>query len=103
MKGAPPAAGHLFWAAKKGSLEEVRALLQSGLDPSQGMGTDYYFGTKETPLTAAAKEGHVEVLRALLADDRVVESLPDALLHSAREGHVEVVKVEGLALYLRRD
>ena len=51
----------LTWAASQGDLNEVRALIASGVEP----GTADYDG--RTPLHLAAAEGQTEVVRYLLA------------------------------------
>ena len=51
----------LTWAASQGDLNEVRALIATGIEP----GTADYDG--RTPLHLAAAEGQTEVVRYLLA------------------------------------
>ena len=51
----------LTWAASQGDLNEVRALIASGVKP----GTADYDG--RTPMHLAAAEGHTEIVRYLLA------------------------------------
>ena len=81
----------LSWAAGKGHVEVVRALLAAGVDSDSRDVFD------RTPLLWAAGGGHVEVVRALLAtgvepDSRdIFDRTP--LSGAARGGYIEVVRV----------
>lgn len=59
----------IFNAVTNGDLDEVKRLLESGLDPSlkdsEGM----------TPLHFAADRGHIEILRVLLRSGAPVDSI----------------------------
>jgi glutaminase len=78
----------LTWAASQGDLNEVRALIATGVDP----GTADYDG--RTPLHLAAAEGQVEVVRYLLAagaDPRPVDRWGGTPLSDAESnGHTEI-------------
>ena len=78
----------LTWAASQGDLDEVRALVASGVEP----GTADYDG--RTPLHLAAAEGQAEVVRYLLAagaDPRPVDRWGGTPLSDAEAGgHTEI-------------
>jgi glutaminase len=78
----------LTWAASQGDLDEVRALLASGVEP----GTADYDG--RTPLHLAAAEGQTEVVRYLLAagaDPRPVDRWGGTPQSDAEAGgHAEI-------------
>lgn len=55
-------------------------------------------GFEDAPLTVAAREGHMEIVRLLLNQSQIHIRLPDedgltALMFAASEGHVEVVEL----------
>jgi glutaminase len=78
----------LTWAASQGDLNEVRALLATGLEP----GTADYDG--RTPLHLAAAEGQLDVVRYLLAagaHSRPVDRWGGTPLSDAEgNGHTEI-------------
>lgn len=78
----------LTWAASQGDLDEVRALIATGVEP----GTADYDG--RTPLHLAAAEGQTDVVRYLLAagaDPRPVDRWGGTPLSDAEgNGHTEV-------------
>ena len=81
----------LTWAASQGDLDEVRALIATGVAP----GTADYDG--RTPLHLAAAEGQTEVARYLLAagaDPRPVDRWGGTPLSDAEAGgHAEVAEL----------
>ena len=78
----------LTWAASQGDLNEVRALIASGVEP----GTADYDG--RTPLHLAAAEGQTEIVRYLLAagaDPRPVDRWGGSPQSDAETGgHTEI-------------
>jgi glutaminase len=78
----------LTWAASQGDLDEVRALVASGVEP----GTGDYDG--RTALHLAAAEGRLEVVRYLLATGTDPEPVDrwggTPLTDAERGGHTEV-------------
>ncbi|KAJ3279991.1 hypothetical protein HK104_001014 [Borealophlyctis nickersoniae] len=75
----------LIWAAKKGHLEVVRWVLQSGAD---------VHAKDDAALRAAAGKGHLDVVRLLLASGANVHAHHDmAFLSAVKEGHLEMVRL----------
>jgi len=85
---------YLLDAAGNGDLETLRDLLEV-----EDINVNYQNRYNNTALTLAAHEGHLEIVKALLADKRIeVNEIGDydessALILAAREGHLEIVKV----------
>jgi len=90
----------LCWAASQGDLDEVRALIASGVDPNIG---DY---DGRTALHLAASEGHCEVVAYLL--DHSVEPSPvdrwggTPVADAARGGYQDIVDLLETRLTGRR-
>lgn len=92
----------LFYAARAGAYESVYHLI------GQGANVNYANLSRETPMHAAASQGHFEVLRLLQANgarhDRSTSGLWMPLHHAVRFGHVQVAKYLlqlGTPLYVR--
>lgn len=84
-------AASLSKAAKKGRIEQVKALIEAGAD------VDERSRGGNTPLYYAAQKGHAEVVRLLVeagADVDVDNDFGSTPLHVAsRGGHVEVIRL----------
>ena len=80
----------LVIAAAQGDADEVRRLLDEGVDPNVGRLSD-----RATPLVFAAQDGHTEVVRILLdagaSADLQVEGGLTGLMLAAQNGHSDVV------------
>ncbi len=82
----PALLGHLLInAAENGNLSNVKALLAKGADPN-------FKNEYKTPLNMAAREGYLEVVKALLAQAARDED-GAALAVSYEEGHSEIEKL----------
>ncbi|KAK4209931.1 ankyrin repeat protein [Rhypophila decipiens] len=85
----------LFWSAERGYPRIVTALLQAGGNPNvRQILTDRLFD--QTPLTIASKNGHIDCVRALLADPRTDINLQGtrgrtALSYACHAGHKAIV------------
>ena len=87
----------LLWgAAKVGDRDAVRMLLGEGADREWCQsGGDSYWAEKPNPLCVAAKEGHQEVVKEMLSDDKrtrermAIKALPFA----AGSGHEDMVEL----------
>ncbi|KAL3487501.1 ankyrin repeat-containing domain protein [Aspergillus germanicus] len=83
----------LWWACRGGHLEIVQALLCRKGNVAVNSAADY----NETPLFIAAFWNHVDVVKTLLADDRVDPNLVagwtvTALMMACKKGHEQVVR-----------
>ena len=87
----------LLWgAAKVGDRDAVRMLLGEGADREWCQsGGDSFRAEKPNPLCVAAKEGHQEVVKEMLSDDkRIRERMAmKALPFAAGSGHEDVVEL----------
>lgn len=61
----------LVWAALRGHVETTKALVRASADPEYGADRGY-----RTALTAAATEGHVHVVRQMVADGTKANARP---------------------------
>ena len=87
-----PDGADLCSAAEAGNIEKVRLMLAAGINPNSAT------KSSETPLCMAAREGHAEVVKLLLAAPGIDVNKAYAagwtpLSWAAREGHAEVVKL----------
>lgn len=86
FSGGPPASKNIADAVLVGNLETVKALLDSGVDPS-------YQNNKA--LILAAQYGHLEIFKLLLEDARVDPSDQnnEAIIKAAQSGHLDIFKL----------
>ncbi|RYP13405.1 hypothetical protein DL767_010763 [Monosporascus sp. MG133] len=86
--GQPP----LLWASENGDTEMIKLLLDNGIDMAASN------NGKRTPLVAASDEGHVDVVRLLLATSKIDVNSKDSesgrtpLMAASDKGHVDVVR-----------
>lgn len=79
----------LYYAASKNRVKIAKLLLDKGANPSA-----YQIDGVSSPVVAAVRGGHIDVLRLLVAagaDPTAVGSHTNPLLEAASEGHVDVV------------
>ena len=96
-----PDANKLNRFAKSGDTEGVRLCLRLGVDPNAPEKWGWYNSDGQTPLTAAALFGHLEVARLLLksgADPNLRDSGPEypaetPLSRAAMHGHLEFCRI----------
>lgn len=84
--------------AERGDLENVRRLLQTGLDPDEIIHIHTSIETmKDSALYAAAGAGHVAVAKELIAGGATVDIVLDdaytPLLHAAMNGQADMVQL----------
>ncbi|KAM7192205.1 hypothetical protein V8F33_008479 [Rhypophila sp. PSN 637] len=85
----------LFWSAERGYPRIVTVLLQAGGNPNvRQILTDRLFD--QTPITIASKNGHIDCVRALLADPHTDINLQGtrgrtALSYACHAGHKAIV------------
>jgi ankyrin repeat protein len=92
----------LFWAARMGSRDAAELLLRNGAVPDS-MTVD-----QQTPLSVAAQQGHLDIVKLLLADERTdvnlrVKSGRSSLSWAAGNGHLPVVQFLKDFKYCRLD
>ena len=85
----------LHEASHRNDVRSVKLLLAAGADPNCRSSRDTRCAS---PLSLAAEEGHLAVLRALLQCERTSVDLRDlhgwtALARAARHGHTEIIEV----------
>ncbi|MCP4745826.1 MAG: ankyrin repeat domain-containing protein [Desulfobacteraceae bacterium] len=82
---------HLFDAIKKGNDKWVNKWLDAGADVNQAN------RWHQTPLSKAAKNGHIEIVESLLSHrnsrDKIDVNLRHPLYEAARYGHIEIVRL----------
>ncbi len=81
----------LYWASRNGNYESVIRLLQTAVEP------DSKLIDRQSPLCIAAQLGHLEVVKALVADDRVNFNFEgrdrrSPLSMAAGSGNIELAK-----------
>ena len=82
----------LYWASRNGNYQSVTRLLQTAVEPESKL------IDRQSPLCIAAQLGHLEVVKALLADDRVNVNFEgrdrrSPLSMAAGSGSIELVKL----------
>ena len=82
----------LFWAARMGSEKTTEILLRIGAEPNSTI------VDRRTPLNIAAQQGHYDIVKALIADQRTDVNLKGKLGRSplslaAGNGHLDVVEL----------